>query len=189
MVFSMATSSPMHETIESERRRPGACGIPVVLSDGQTWLFASPSYRLGSNALTRPAIDDVLDRIFETAVLHESVSLCDLWEVASSLLTTNYVLSNAEVERLLAVSPGHDCRVLADAVLGALFGEESTEKTYTDWVRASLIANRLDQAEIAGRDLSNTLAILVATNRTVPLSRFADACRELDERARLETLL
>ena len=59
----------------------------------------------------------------------------------------------------------------------------------TRWVRASLLANGLVGVRIHARDLSNVLAVLVATKRSIPLSRFADACRVADERARLEVLI
>ena len=52
-------------------------------------------------------------------------------------------------------------------------GRASAEKTYTAWVRASLIANGLSQARVSAGDLVNVLAILVATNRTIPLPKFA----------------
>jgi hypothetical protein len=52
-----------------------------------------------------------------------------------------------------------------------------------------LIANGLSLVEIQARDLANVLAILTATNRTIPLSAFADACQAADARTRLESLI
>ena len=49
--------------------------------------------------------------------------------------------------------------------------------------------NGIGSQEIPARDILDVMAILVATNRTVPLSKFADACRELDETARLDILI
>jgi hypothetical protein len=185
----MATSSKTHEPVESDRRKPGANGVPVALADGQTWLLASPVYRAGADSLTEPPLDSVIDRVFESTLVSGSVSVCDLWEAARALLRANYDLSDDEIAGLLGVSPGRDCTALADVVLEAVFGSDLRGKTYTDWVRASLFANGLSPAQIPARDIVNTLAILAATNRTVPLSKFADACRLLDERARLETLV
>ena len=87
------------------------------------------------------------------------------------------------------MAPGSESQRLASAVLEALFGPDQAVRTYGAWVRASLQANGLGLVEIPTRDLSNVLAILVATNRTVPLTRFADACQKVYERANLEALI
>ena len=179
----------MSEPIERERRKPGATGSPVTLADGQPWLLANPTYRPRPEGLTQPLVDQTLDRIFECAVLGDRLSLCDLWAAARRLLEPNYELSGAEMARLLSVSEGPESRALAGHLLDALFTPDAAEKTYTAWVRASLLANGLGREDLPARDLVNVLAILVATNRTIPLSKFADACRLLDERARLETLI
>lgn len=161
----------------------------MTLADGQTWLFANPEYRPTSEGLTRPMIDPPLDRIFDRAVLNEGLPLCDLWEVARGLLLANYDLSEGDLKRLLSVSPGFESHQFATNVLDAATGIDPGGRGYIAWVRASLLANGLGGDEIPARDLGNVLAILVATNRTIPLSKFADACRLLDERARLETLI
>lgn len=179
----------MPEPIERERRKPGAEGTPAGLADGQLWLLANPTYRPRPGGLTRPPVDPALDRIFECAVLGERLSLCDLWAAARALLLANYALSEDEAARLLSVSEGPESRALAGHVLDALFASDGAGKTYTAWARASLLANGLGRQEVPAGDLVNVLAILVATNRTIPLSKFADACRLLDERARLETLI
>lgn len=179
----------MPELIERERRKPGADGTPVTLADGQPWLLAHPTYRPRPGSLTRPQVDPALDRIFECSVFGERLSLCDLWAAARALLEPNYVLSDDEMASLLSVSEGPESGALAGHVLDALFAPDGAEKTYSAWVRASLVANGLGAADVHARDLVNVLAILVATNRTIPLSKFADACRLLDERARLETLI
>ena len=184
-----ATSNRPPETLEPQRRRPGASGNPVTLADGHVWLFAHPEYRPRSEGLTRPLIDGPLDRIFDHAVRNEGLPLCDLWEVARGLLGANYDLSDEELNTLLSVSPGFEGRRLAIDVLNAAAGTDSGEKGYIAWVRASLLANGLGGSDVPARDLGNVLAILVATNRTIPLSKFADACRLVDEQARLETLI
>lgn len=175
--------------IEHERRKPGARGTPVRLADGHVWLLANPSFRPRPEGLTRPQVDGPLDRIFESTVLNEGLSLFDLWSVGRELLKDNYSLSDDEAATLLSVSAGGESRSLAIEILGALFDSGQVGRTYTAWVRASLIANGLDRVSIPAQDLSNVLTILVATNRTIPLARFADACRLSDERARLETLI
>jgi hypothetical protein len=177
------------ELLEPERRRPGASGVSVTLADDQAWLLARPSYRPRQDGLTQPAIDQPLDRIFEAVVLNEALSLGDLWEVARELLRANYELTDEELGRLLSVAPGSEAQRLAASIVDAVAGSDPDGKSYTAWVRASLLANGLASSEILARDLANVLAILVATKRTIPLSRFADACRLLDERARLEVLI
>ncbi|MCA1684592.1 MAG: hypothetical protein LC745_01120 [Planctomycetia bacterium] len=53
----------MSELTEPDRRKPGADGTPVALADGQLWLLANPTYRPRSAGLTRPQVDQTLDRI------------------------------------------------------------------------------------------------------------------------------
>jgi hypothetical protein len=179
----------MHEAVEHRRRKPGAGGIPVRLADGELWLLAVPNIRVGAGGLTRPLVDQHLDRIFECVVLDEALNWGDVWAAARELLRTNYELSDEETAQLLSVSPGPESHALATEVVRALFGPDQGERTYSRWVRASLLANGIGDTEIPANDLLNVLSILVATNRTVPLSKFADACRLLDERVRLETLI
>ena len=189
MVSVTGSSSPRKIPFEFDRRKPGACGTPVILADGQAWLLAQPSYRPRADGLTTPDVDRPLDRVFECSILNEPLSLCDLWEVARNALNANYELSEDELATLLSVSPGQQAESLGAAVVEAILASEIAEKSFTNWVRASLLANGLGQTDVPARDLLNVLTILVATNRTVPLSRFADACRLQDERNRLETLL
>jgi hypothetical protein len=179
----------MNEPLERERRKPGADGTPVRLADGRLWLLASPTYKAGPGSLTSPPVDGPLDRFFECSVLGESLKLTDVWEAARQLLLANYDLTDDELSRLLSVAPGPESRTLASEVVRALFGSDDEEKSYSRWVRACLLANGLGDEKIPAADLPNVLAVLVATNRTIPLSRFADACRVQDERARLEVLI
>ena len=189
MASFMGNASPKKPPIESERRKPEISGTPITLADGQPWLLAEPVYRPRINGLTSPDIDRPLNRVFESSILNEPLSLCDLWEVARNSLKANYELSDDEIKKLLSVSPGPEAEKFVSEILDAILVTESAEKSFTSWVRASLLANGLGQTDIPARDLLNVLTILVATNRTIPLSRFADACRLQDERARLETLL
>lgn len=175
--------------VEHERRKAEASGEPVRLADGNVWLLAAPEYRPRGEGLTRPCVDHPLDRMFESAVLDEGVSWRDLGETARGLLLANYDLCDEELGDLLAVSPGPEARTLAAEVLRILLGPNRQEKTFTRWVRASLLANGLADVAVPADDLLNVLAVLVATNRTVPLARFADACRVVEERARLEVLI
>ena len=174
---------------EVERRKPGARGTPVILANGQAWRLAEPVFRPRVNRLTEPDVDLPIDRVFENTVLNEPQDLSDLLEVARKALKVNYTLSEDELNKLLSITPGQEAETLVDEILKAIFVSGSAERSFTSWVRASLLANGLGQTDVPARDLINVLTILVATNRTIPLSRFADACRLQEERARLETLL
>ena len=186
---SWDTSSPAPDLVEDQRRKPGALGTPVTLADGQQWMMANPTYCPRPEGLTQPPVDRPLDAIFECSVLNTNLPFSGFCDVARRLLAANYELTEDELSQLLSVPPGAESRALAEDVLNALFGADRGEKTYTNWVRASLLANGLSDSGIPAQDLVHVLTILVATNRTIPLSAFADACRLADTRARLETLI
>jgi hypothetical protein len=186
---SSASSSTRNEPIEHLRRKPGANGTPVTLADGRLWMLANPTYQARPEGLTQPRVDQSLDRIFECSILNKKMPVSVILEIARQLLKANYDLSEAEISKLLSLVPGAETRDFADVVLSALFGTDRSEKTYTSWVRASLIANGLAHAEIPAQDLANVVAILAATNRTIPLAAFADACLVADTRTRLEGLI
>ena len=189
MGSSTDISSPMSEFTERARRKPGAAGTPVRLADGQDWLLATPTFRPGRGPLTSPAIDGPLDRIFDRLALGDGVPVPDAWEVAMALLRANYDLGVEELAELLSITPGAEGAALLGAVLDALFGPESPARSYSDWVRASLLANGLDAVAIPAPDLPNVLAVLVATRRAVPAARFVEACRAASTRSALETLV
>lgn len=175
--------------LERDRRKPEAAGSPVRLADGARWLLAHPTFRPTAGGLADPLIDGPLDRVFESVVMGVGVELVDVWEAAFELLNRNYDLSPDEAFDLLSVRSGAEAAALAEAVVEAVFGGPPGEKGFTRWVRASLLANGLGGTEVPARDLTDMLAVLVATNRTIPLSRFADVCLRSDERARLESLI
>jgi len=183
------TSRTMPELTERARRKPGAAGTPVRLADGQIWLLATPTFRPGQRPLTAPAVDGPLDRIFDRLALGDGVLLQDAWAAAMVLLRANYDLGVDELAELLSISPGAEGAGLVGAVLDALFGPEAAERSYSDWVRATLLANGLDAIAIPADDLPNVLAMLVATRRAVPATRFVAACRAASTRAALETLV
>ena len=160
-----------------------------MLADGESWLLANPVFQAGPEGLTRPMGDQPLDNLVERAIRGEDLEIAHLFEVAKELLIANYELSNEEVGCLLEFASGTESRKFFESLLSALFGFNEKSKSYTNWVRASLLASGLAAQEIPASDLFDVMAILVATNRTVPLSKFADACRELEERSRLDMLI
>jgi hypothetical protein len=179
----------MARLTEFERRKPGANGRPIRLADGTYWLLATPTYCAHDTGLTRPLVDQLLDRLFDRIALGDGFAIEDICQVAKALLIANYTLSDADLTALLAISSGPDISAFVASVLEALFTSEHTDNTYTDWIRATLIANGLHATTISTHDLPNVLAILVATHRTVLLRHFADTCKAVHERTLLDTLV
>jgi hypothetical protein len=187
--FLTGDSRRMRELLESKRRRPGAKGRLVCLADGEPWLLAEPTFRPTSSGLTTPDVDEEIDRFHEQIILGDDVLLSDVFAAARMLLLANYQLSNDEVADLLEVQDGPEAETLAKVVLELLFGPDQRVRTYTDWVRASLLANGLDLSEIPASAINDVLTILMSTNRAVPPSQFVDACRAAQDRNSLERLV
>ena len=186
MECSMAVSGPRPELAEPARRRPDASGLPVRLADGRDWLLAVPLARATGGPFTLPDLDDEIDRIFESSALSGEVLLVDAWSAARALLFANYDLDDDEFVDLVC---GCDSSAIVTAVTQALFGPAGSARSYTDWARASLLANGIVPATVRPGDLSNLLAILVATRRTIPASQFVDASRAAAEQSVLEGLV
>jgi hypothetical protein len=177
------------ELTEPSRRKLGADGIPIRLADGASWLLAVPRYRSDGGSLTIPDIDAEIDRLFEGSTLSGEVALADIWSAARVLLSANYDLTDDEFAELAELAPGEESRAFSATVLEALFGPAQADRSYSHWARASLLANGIMPATIRPGDLTNVLAILVATKRTIPPSQFIDASRAAEEQAFLETLI
>lgn len=183
------TSTRGPEPAEPARRRPGADGIPIRLADGALWLLAVPRYRSTGGSLTVPDVDGEIDRLFERSALSGEVALADVWSAARTLLLANYDLTDDEFDGLADFTRGKGCLAFATAVIEALFGSPMTARSYSDWARASLLANGVVPATIRPGDLANVLTILVATKRTLPASQFIDASRAAEEQSTLESLI
>lgn len=179
----------MREPIEHERRKPGARGRLVRLADGRPWLLAEPAFRPTPDSLTRPDVDRPIDRFHEQIALGDDLALADIHGAARVLLLANYDLTDDELGELLEVEAGAEAEALARSVLESLFGPEGRDRSYADWVRASLLANGLAMAEIPASAINDVMTILLATNRTVPPSQFVDACRVARDRDSLERLV
>ena len=185
----MADSRPVRELSEHARRKPDARGRLVQLSDGHPWLLAEPTFRPTSSGLTTPVVDVEMDRFYEQIILGDDIPLVDLLAVARTLLLANYELTNDEAAQLLEVEAGVEAEMLAGVVLESLFGPDQKVRGYTDWVRASLLANGLALSRIPASAINDVLNILMSTNRTVPPSQFVDACRAARDRDSLERLV
>ncbi len=179
----------MRELSEPVRRKPGARGRPVRLADGIDWLLAEPIFRPTPSGLTSPDVDSGLELFYELIILGQDIPLADVMAAARTLLLANYDLTDDEVGELLEVEAGAEAEALAGVVLESLFGPDQKVRGYVDWVRASLLANGLAPASIPASAINDVLSILMATNRTVPPSRFVDACRAARDRDNLEQLV
>jgi hypothetical protein len=189
MASASDISRPTGELTELTRRKTGAEGLPVRLADGRHWLLAIPRYLANGESLTLPDVDESIDCLFEQSVLSGEVSIADIAEVARTLLLANYDLDDEEFAELASLAPGEESRAFAAAVLEALFGPSQAVRSYSDWVRASLLANGVVASAIRPGDLANVLSILVATKRTIPAPQFIDASRAAEEQASLESLI
>jgi hypothetical protein len=188
-VFLTDVSRVMPEYLKFERRKPGARGRLVTLADGESWLLAEPLFRPTSTGLTTPDVDEEIDRFHDQIILGDDVSLADVLAVARTLLLANYELSNDEVADLLEVEDGLEAETLTTVVLELLFGPDQRVRSYSDWVRASLLANGLALSEIPASAINDVLTILMTTNRTVAPSQFVDTCRVAQDRDSLENLV
>ena len=116
MACSTVTGGRMNGPVEHERRRPGAAGAPVRLADGRPWLLASPTFRPRPEGLTRPQVDQPLDRVFDCAALGEGLDLADIWAAARELLRANYDLTDDELAGLLSVANGSNLAMYPSVV-------------------------------------------------------------------------
>jgi hypothetical protein len=179
----------MSELSEHGRRKPGARGRLVRLSDGRDWLLAEPTFRPSPAGLTSPNVDAELDLFHEQIILTDNIPLVDIMAAARTLLLANYDLDEAEIAELLEVDAGEEAETLAGIVLESLFGPDQKVRGYVAWVRASLLANGLAPTSIPASAINDVLSILMATNRTVPPSQFVDVCRAVRDRDSLERLV
>lgn len=174
---------------ESMRRKANAAGMAVGLAGGDEWLLARPVYCASNLGLTMPRIDGHIDQIFDCSILSEELGVSDLTQLLGQLLSPNYELSPEEVRSLVAGLSLAELRCVAESAVDALLGPEDTPRGFVQWARASLLANGLGGIAIPAEDLTGVLEILVATHRTIPLAKFADACRIAEERTRLDSLV
>jgi hypothetical protein len=187
--FYMATSFSMKSLEESTRRKPGAAGVPIRLSDGHEWLFAIPQFCLNRKSLTTPAIDLELDELFESSTLEGNVSLRSIFSACRLLLLENYLLTDLEIANLLSLASADEAKNLADATMGILFGVQARERSYSDWIRTSLLANGIGMVAITSDQVSDVMNLLVATKRTIPAQQFINACAVAAENSVLESLV
>jgi hypothetical protein len=174
---------------ESERRLVDARGTLILLANGEDWLFSPLQFSMTIDGLTSPRVDEEINSIFDGITIDGRVKLADIWTIARLLLNTNYTLTDDEVGGLFEFRTGSESQDFSDKILSHILFLNPKARGLIDWVRASLIANRIDPCLLNLADLTNVLEILVTTNRTIPLSKFADACQHSQERDLLDSLV
>ena len=160
----------------------------MTLSDGAAWLLAPLSICHEENSTTS-SLNSRIDKVFEDQIENNNISVDDIIYICIKLLQHNYDLYNCEIIQLLNLPVGEELDSLAEVVVGILFGFSCSRRSYTRWVRASLLANGLADGEYNTDDLHDVLLILLATNRTVPLAQFADVCKEALTKANLDSIV
>ncbi|MDX2038870.1 MAG: hypothetical protein SFX72_19650 [Isosphaeraceae bacterium] len=159
------------------------------LADGSEWILRHPSYRPTGSSLTDPDIDGPLDRLYDSIVIEQQASLIDVWEIARRLIEPNYDLEAPEIEQLLEVAEGPECQSFVESILGVLFGRRDRERSYTEWIRASMMSNGIDVIQTSGDRLSEVMGVLVSTGRTIPAGKFIEAHAVASDLAALESLV
>lgn len=143
-------SMPTPET----RAREGASGIPVVMGDGQTWVFA----RCGLAA----DITQLRDDIYTSLMLRDAVSAPDVLAAAWYALAVNYDLTGDELRGLLAITEPE--AILGPAIESIIpLPPPQMQADFTEWAWAALAARGLKPSEIPEDKLPWVLAMLVAT--------------------------
>lgn len=180
---------------ESSRRRPEFREASwVTLGDGQAWCFPKPILavsRKGSD------LDDLLDRAgerldFTVGHMRSMVGL------ASELLCRNYDLSDDECGDLLSFDMNDPAnvarwRTINLVILGATPDGDSIPRTFSRWVKVTLLANGIN-ADMEVGDAIDVAYYLLALNtefsrRAVPPSHYCDASARASAEAELDELI
>lgn len=174
---------------ERDRRKARVEGTPIRLSNGEDWVIAYPQISIKTSALSQPNIDEVIDRIYDSVVLDQTVALTDAWIAARVLLLENYYLDDEELGDLLSVADGSESIEFVHSLIACLLGDSAKPSSYIEWVRATLIANGIGADSFSMKDLPAVLSILVATNRAISPFQSIDAHLAMSERNALEGLV
>jgi hypothetical protein len=150
---------------DARRRHDGIDGTPIEIG-GTTWLLADYVPLLGA----------VWNRLFDQAVIDGRYEPDDVHKAAMHLLIENYRLSASECAVLLLAAPlgsaDEEHPGLVAAVERAMFGEDQEQyrscRTYSQWMRLSLLANGLDPEKVPARDRRPLVLYLVAAGKAAP---------------------
>ena len=154
------------------RAKEGARGYPIKIGEAE-WLLP--------DALCAHSLDDLRDRMFDSSARTHTIQKHDVRIAGMVLLQFNYDLSMGEAADLVQ---SVEIKELADAVWAALIAPQTNDKnrTYSEWIRASLAANGLKPKEIAPELVAGVLEILVATGRTMPAAEFSTIAKYAAQR-------
>lgn len=136
---------------------------------GRTIRLAEATWSIPYAVYAR-AYDQIRDRMYESIAGRGTVARADIVICAHSLLCLQYDLSEEEVHALLGPVDPTD---LTEAVLACLMGEDDPLRSYSNWVRTSLIINNLDPDKIHPTELPVVMFQLEALGRIVPLQSFS----------------
>ena len=158
-----------------EREKTGATGFPIELS-GQTWLIP--------DALTSRTLDEVRDRMFDQSARTGKIARSDVWIGAMVMLCHNYDLSMDEAGQLVQSA---EVKELARIVWAGLIApaDNDRNRTYSEWIRASLAANGLSPLSIAPELVAGVLTTLVATGRAMPVEEYSSIARHAAAKAKI----
>lgn len=157
---------------QSRARHSFVAGTPLEI-DGQAWLLADVIPVAGG---------DVWDRLYDQNCLTRRYEPGDLQLAAAKLLWANYHLTADEGVGLILAVPVRD---LVEPVELALFGPDKPLRTYSEWVRSSLICAGIDPRMVPPGDLRAVLEQLVATGRCLPQHQFVSAAVASVKRRRM----
>lgn len=151
-------------TPENRRKKGRPPGVPVVLSDGQTWQLPYPGLH--------PVLNDVRDRMFNEVTWSRRASAEDVSLVAWMLLLEDYRLTQDEAALLVVVTKDK-AQQLLDGVIDAMFGPSLSDGSveYTDWATSAFVSNGLNPELIPPHLHQPVLGHLVASGRAVAADR------------------
>jgi hypothetical protein len=164
-------STPEVPLTPEDRARNGADGTAVLLGDNQHWLIPSSVHATFLNGHR--------DRMYEQMLSRGSVAMTDIHAVAWTLLNVNYALTPEEAFTLIRST---DNSALTDAVCNSLLGEDDPVRSYSNWVRSSLLCNGIKPEDISPADLPHVLHQLVNTSRAQPIEEYTHIARALEKR-------
>jgi hypothetical protein len=169
------TSATVHRPPSTPLLRPDATGLPCTIA-GHVWVL--PDY------VPEPAA--VWDAVYDQNALAGRYDHGDLRACAVRLLLTNYDLAPDDAVELVWSC---DLAELVPPVELALFGPEPAYRSWSSWVRTSLLANGLSLRTVPAADLRGVLDQLVATGRAVPAEKWISAAEYRAYRTNLDDLV
>jgi len=134
------------------------------MGDGQDWMIA----RCGLVS----TLDDVREALFKEHMRGRgSYSLGNLMVVVFFGLRVNYDLAREEINALMQVT---DFSEIVDKVIEAILPTEAKDRSFTDWMKASLILNGIQPDSVHRDQLPHVIDMLQRLGKTVPYRDYTD---------------